>query len=123
MITENLFEEVLIEPVKTGADRLYIVSGYASAAMTFHHLEAVKQKFRKQIYIDLIVGMCPYDGLSLSNHKAFQQLASVDFPDFLKCSYVVNSPQVHSKSYAWFQGKKPICGFKGKFILQATLIP
>ena len=113
MITKNLFDKVLIDPVRNGADRLFVVSGYATAAMTFHHLETIKRDIGKQVHINLIVGMCPYDGMSLSNHKAFQQLAAIDFPDFLKCSYVVNSPQVHSKAYAWFQGKKPVCGFIG----------
>lgn len=113
MITKNLFDKVLIDPVKNGADKLYIVSGYATAAMTFHHFEAIKKTLGKQIQINLIVGMCSYDGLSLSNHKAFQQLASVDFPNLFECSYIVNAPQVHSKAYAWFQGRKPISGFVG----------
>ena len=113
MITKNLFDKVLIDPVKNGADTLYVVSGYATAAMTFHHFESLKKNHGKQIKINLIVGMCPYDGLSLSNHKAFQQLASVDFPDYFECSYIVNSPQVHSKAYAWFQGEKPVIGFIG----------
>ena len=113
MITNNLFDKVLIDPVKNGADRLYVVSGYATAAMTFHHLETLKRNYRKQIKINLIVGMCPYDGLSLSNHKAFQQLVAVDFPSFFECSYIVNSPPVHSKAYAWFQDERPISGFIG----------
>lgn len=113
MITKNLFDKVLIDPVKNGADTLYVVSGYATAAMTFHHFDSLKKNHGKQIKINLIVGMCPYDGLSLSNHKAFQQLASVDFPDHFECSYIVNSPQVHSKAYIWFQGEKPVSGFIG----------
>lgn len=113
MITKNLFDTVLIEPAKSGADKLYIVSGYATAAMTFHHLETIKKKIGNQVHISLIVGMCPYDGMSLSNHKAFQQLSNVDFPDYFECSYIIKSPQVHSKSYAWFQGRKPISGFIG----------
>ncbi|MDX9715481.1 MAG: NgoFVII family restriction endonuclease [Dissulfurispiraceae bacterium] len=113
MITENLFDKVLIAPVKNGADSLYVVSGYATAAMTFHHFDSLKKEHGKQIKINLIVGMCPYDGLSLSNHMAFQQLASIDFPDHFKCSYIVNAPQVHSKAYAWFQGEKPVSGFIG----------
>lgn len=113
MITDDLFNKVLVEPVKNGADRLYIVSGYATASMTFHHLETIKKIYKKQIQIDLIVGMCPSDGLSLSNHKAFQQLVSVDFSDSFNCSYIFNSPPVHSKAYVWFQGEKPIGGFAG----------
>jgi len=113
MITDNLFDKVLIDPVRNGADTLYVVSGYATAAMTFHHFESLKKNYGKQIEINLIVGMCSNDGLSLSNHKAFQQLSSVDFPDHFVCSYIVNSPQVHSKAYAWFNEKKPAIGFVG----------
>ena len=113
MIIENLFDKVLIDPAKNGADTLYVVSGYATAAMAFHHFDSLKKSHGKQIKINLIVGMCPYDGLSLSNHKAFQQLVSIDFSDYFKCSYIFNAPQVHSKSYAWFNGKKPVSGFVG----------
>jgi hypothetical protein len=102
-----------MEPVANEADTLYIVSGYATAAMTFHHLEALKKRHEKNISINLIVGMCPDDGLSASNHKAFQQLSGVDFINRFICSYIIKTPQVHSKSYAWFKGDKPIIGFVG----------
>ncbi|MBI5410141.1 MAG: NgoFVII family restriction endonuclease [Nitrospirae bacterium] len=113
MIIDNLFDQVLVEPVKQGADHLFIVSGYATATMTSHHIETIKKNLRKQVHISLIVGMCPYDGLSLSNHKAFQQLASADYSSNFECSYIVQPPPVHSKSYAWFRGKTPVCGFVG----------
>jgi hypothetical protein len=113
MMTENLFDRVLVDPVKKGADTLYVVSGYATAAMTFHHFDYLKKKHGKQVKINLIVGMCPHDGLSISNHKAFQQLASVDFSNHFECSYIFKSPQVHSKAYTWFQGNTPVIGFIG----------
>ncbi|GAI20515.1 unnamed protein product, partial [marine sediment metagenome] len=33
MIIDNLFEKVLVEPAKKGADTLYVISGYASNAL------------------------------------------------------------------------------------------
>jgi hypothetical protein len=113
MITENLFDSALIEPVRRGADTLFVVSGYATAAMTFHHFESLRKSLGKLVKINLIVGMCPYDGLSLSNHRAFQQLATNDFPSNFTCSYVTVPPQVHSKAYAWYKDKEPIIGFVG----------
>jgi len=113
MITKNLFDKILIDPVRDGADTLYVVSGYATAAMAFHHFESSKINFGKQIKINLIVGMCPYDGLSLSNHKAFQHLAKMDFPGYFECSYIVQPPPVHSKVYIWFKSNKPVAGFVG----------
>lgn len=44
MLSKNLFEEVLVQPVESGANKLYVVSGYATAAMAFRHLEALKAK-------------------------------------------------------------------------------
>lgn len=113
MITNNLFDKILVEPIRNGADTLYIVSGYSTAAMAFHHLESSKKDCGKQIKINLVIGMCPYDGLSLSNHKAFQHITKVDFPGYFECSYIVNPPPVHSKAYIWFQNDKPLVGFVG----------
>ena len=112
MITQNLFDEILIKPAKEGCDKLYIVSGYATSAMAFHHLENLK-KLNRDVKIELIVGMCPQDGLSLSNHKGFQQLIQTDFPDNFQCSYIMQPPATHSKVYSWFSEDTPRYGFIG----------
>lgn len=54
MLSKNLFEEVLVQPVESGANKLYVVSGYATAAMAFRHLEALKAK-NYQVEIELDV--------------------------------------------------------------------
>lgn len=114
MISQHIFQEALINPVlKEGANKLYIVSGYATSAMAFHHLNALKKINVNNINIQLIVGMCPKDGLSVSNHRGFQQLVEREFPDNFECSYIMNPPAVHSKVYAWFKDDIPVCGFAG----------
>ena len=95
MITTNLFNETLIKPVTDGADKLLIVSGYATSAMAFHHLEEIKQ-INKAVEIELIVGMSVQDGLSLTNHKGFQKLSN-DLANF-QCSYLAKRPPVDRKS-------------------------
>lgn len=112
MIKDELFEEVLLAPTSEGANKLYIVSGYATAAMAFHHLSYLSKE-KKYINIALLVGMCPNDGLSLSNHKAFQKLVEADYPDNFQCSYVIKPPAVHSKIYAWYKDEEPLCGYTG----------
>lgn len=112
MITANLFEELLIKPAKEGCNRLCIVSGYATSAMAFHHLDYLK-KSEKNVQIELIVGMCPLDGLSLSNHRGFQQLMQNDFPNNFTCSYVMKPPPAHSKVYSWLSDNIPTYGFIG----------
>ncbi|MDX9865580.1 MAG: NgoFVII family restriction endonuclease, partial [Anaerolineaceae bacterium] len=64
---DELFNEVLIQPAQKGANQLFVVSGYASAAMTFHHFK-ILEELNYFVKISLIVGMTIQDGLSLSNH-------------------------------------------------------
>ncbi len=111
MLSKNLFEEVLIQPAQDGANKLFVVSGYATAAMAFRHLEALKEK-NQQVEIELIVGMSPIDGLSQTNHKGFQELQASNAGMF-SCSYLTEMPPVHSKIYAWFHNNEPVCGFVG----------
>lgn len=111
MMAANIFEPVLIDPIRRGANKLYIVSGYATAAMAFHHLETVRAA-GFDIGIELIVGMTSLDGISTSNHKGFQSLADSYGAKFV-CSYVMNLPPVHSKVYAWCRSGNPVEAFIG----------
>lgn len=112
MIVTNLFDEVLVRPVKNGADQLVVVSGYATAAMAFHHLDKIKN-LGLSVKVDLIIGMCVQDGLSLSNHRGFQKLVSDDFAGDFSCRYLYKRPPVHSKVYVWLKDCSPVECFTG----------
>jgi hypothetical protein len=101
MIYTNLYEEVLIKPCQEGADKLKIVSGYASSAMAFHHLEELKKK-KYNIHISLLLGMCPADGISYTNHNGFLNTIAHYSKQFT-CGYICNPPPVHSKLYIWYR--------------------
>lgn len=102
LISQNLFDKVLIQPFNEGADKLLIVSGYASANMVARHADFIKKATRKTVDIDLIVGMGVQDGLELKNHRAFSQLQASGEVNF-KCDYIINRPPVHSKVYTWLK--------------------
>lgn len=112
MLTKDLFKEVLFQPAQNGANKLYIVSGYATAAMAFHHLQSLRQN-NCEVSVELIIGMSMADGLSESNHKGFQKLVQNDFSGVFSCSYLTEMPPVHSKVYTWYKDEQPICGFIG----------
>jgi hypothetical protein len=112
MLAKNLFDDVLLRPLKDGSDKLCVVSGYATSAMAFHHLQE-GQEFSKKFSVELIVGMCPKDGLSLSNHRGFQELVSVDYKGRFNCSYIYKAPAVHSKVYIWLKRNIPVRAFLG----------
>ena len=112
MFTESLFEDILIKPIRESADRLYIVSGYASATMAYRHLQAL-DRFRKDVQIELIVGMAIRDGISSKDHEGFQELISGRYRDRFNCRYVVHGPPIHSKTFAWYSGNDPKIAFIG----------
>ncbi|MFC2040738.1 restriction endonuclease PLD domain-containing protein [Chloroflexota bacterium] len=112
MFTDDLLERVLVEPARKGADKLYIVSGYASATMASRHIE-ILNGLKKQINIELIVGMCPNDGLSQKDHEGFQGLVARPSGGRFVCRYVAYNPPVHAKVYAWCKGSDPVVAFSG----------
>ncbi len=112
MLTDDLFNNILFSPIACGADHLHVISGYATAAMAFHHINYIKEK-KLSIKVNLIVGMCPNDGLSISNHHGFKKLVNDDFSGIFECSYITDRPAVHSKVYIWTRENKPIFGFVG----------
>ena len=112
LIKDDLYKKILIEPAQQDVNHLYIVSGYASSAMAFHHAETLKT-INKNIYVHLIIGMIGKDGLELANHRAFQKLVNKDLTDRFECRYLINRPAVHSKVYAWTNGFNPVTGFTG----------
>ena len=113
MLTEALFNEILLNPAQRSADTLRIVSGYASATMVSRHFKQLQQ-IRKKVRVELIVGMAVQDGLSSKDHQSFQSLASSsDYRSLFECRYVAYRPPVHSKVYVWHSNGEPITAFIG----------
>lgn len=106
MISNDLFNEVLIKPSKS-CNQLNIISGYASPAMANKHLATLQDN----VSINLIVGMVPYDGIGLGGHNGFKAL-DTDSARF-KCNYLITKPAVHIKSYVWLANGVPKVAFTG----------
>ncbi len=114
MLTEELFESVLIRPVHYfGADTLHVVSGYATAAFMESHVnELVNSGF--VISVDLVIGMARKDGISSIQHKAFCEYCDSGEDDHLyRCSYLCEGKPVHSKVYIWCRQQEPVVAFLG----------
>lgn len=106
MIVANLFDKALIEPAKS-SDRLFIVSGFATAAFAKEHLEALDILGSKAA-VNLIVGMPG----PRSDHLAFLDLHK-RYAGRFSGFYVSSPPPVHSKVYGWFDDAKGKAGFAG----------
>lgn len=103
MLDSKLFEKTLIEPAKN-ADRLVVVSGYASAGMVERHLQELSD-----LQITLTVGMAR-QGINVIQHQAFKKIsASSSFV----CKYWGGTQPIHAKVYAWSRNNVPTIAFAG----------
>ena len=94
-----------------GNNRLCIISGYATSAMAFNHIQKLLER-NAQINIEVIVGMSVQDGISLSNHRGFQELMN-QYNERFYCSYNYNENPIHSKVYVWLNNDNPTLCFVG----------
>lgn len=109
MICDNLIDEILVKPSKDGGDKIFIVSGYASASMAYCHLKLIPENVK----INLIIGMCPFDGIDKGNHSSFKRLVAENSSNRFACRYLIESPPVHSKIYTWVKQDVPFKSFTG----------
>ncbi len=114
MLKDNLFENVLIKPaVEDGADRLLIVSGYATPNMVRWHLNTLADN-NKNISVELIIGMVNHDGIERLDHHDLQTINHWGVRgSHFACYYVVEGSPVHIKVYIWLKNNKPIKAFMG----------
>lgn len=111
----DLAQEVLLKPIGCGADKLIIISGYASHNMASWHMKKISELSLKPIDIALTVGMCPEDGLRVDIHEGFKGLVSFRDAKFssFSCKYIYRGPAVHSKIYLWLKNGQPVCAYAG----------
>lgn len=113
LVTRDLYNIALVEPASRG-ERLCIISGYATATMASQHLEHIVKKHKKRISLELVIGMTPIDGISLTDHTGFQSLSQETGLGYFQCSYVMRGClPIHSKVYLWLQGNQPALAFTG----------
>ncbi len=110
MLIKNLYRQVLIDPIDKGANKLYIVSGFSSGAFAASHLREVLSKNR-EVKVHLIHGM--HSGKHPTSHSIFLSLLKSYPKNFFGYYIKKSSVAVHSKVYAWFNDKIPVCGFSG----------
>lgn len=116
MYTTQLRKHIFFDPLQSDVNQLYIVAGYATPNMASWLIKNIDCPAGRAIDIRIIVGMVPYDGLSVSIHNGFQELTREILPasvNSFSCSYVFNYKAVHSKLYIWAKDNVPVCAFSG----------
>ncbi|MBQ4428222.1 MAG: NgoFVII family restriction endonuclease [Clostridia bacterium] len=113
----DLAKRVLFDPLEQGANELFILSAYATPNMLSWYMKnIIDHKAAATIRIHLIVGMVPFDNLSVSVHEGFRQIVASQYPDgigLIRCSYVTDKPAEHGNLFIWCNDGKPILAFEG----------
>lgn len=116
MISKDLKSQVLFSPLQLHVNQLYIVSGYATPNMVSWFMKNIDLPANQEIDISLIVGMPPYDGISVSVHDGFKELTQEALPKGVhsfSCSYIFQNAPVHTKLYVWCKDGVPVKAFQG----------
>ena len=103
MITNNLYKEILINPVSNGNDELFIVSGYSSATFLRRHLNDIKI-INPKVKLNLLIGMHH----KRNDHSAYLNIKKL-YPNSLMV--IILEVPVHSK-LTWIKMEFKI-GFSG----------
>jgi len=101
LITDNLFERILLEPARRGANELFVLSGYASASMVTKHFEVASKELSIDLSIDLHIGMSGRDGLSRNTLLGLQSIPRQIGGRSFNCSFSIKGKSNHSKVYVW----------------------
>jgi hypothetical protein len=113
LITDNLFERVLLEPARRGANELFVLSGYSSASMVTKHFEMASKELSIELAIDLHIGMTGRDGLSRNTLLGLQSIPRQIGGRSFNCSLSIKGKSNHSKIYVWCDEKGPKEAFLG----------
>lgn len=113
LISTNLFEEILVNPIKNGATELYVVTGYASASMVTKHFEYAANDLKKEISIDLHIGMAGRDGLPRSTLLGLQAIPRQNAGQSFNCTLTTKGDSNHSKIFVWCDAQGPVSAFLG----------
>jgi len=116
MLSKNIAQHVLFTPPQQGADTLLILSGYATPNMASWYIKSLQEQNANPISIALLIGMTPYDGLSIPVHEGFKSLHGQPYANSVKlftCSYVFENPPVHANLYVWMKCESPMLAYTG----------
>lgn len=126
MLLNNITSKILFEPIAKDVNELYIVSGYATPTMLSWYIKNLYHKTQTPVRLYLLVGMVPFDGISVSVHEGFLQLIKSELPqevDRLECSYIYDEPSVHSNIFIWAKNGIPALAYAGSaYFVQSSFV-
>lgn len=113
MITNDLIKTLFLNPIKSGADTLYIVSGYATPNMASWLFKYTSNMH--PINVKLFFGRA-CEGISMPIHESFIELSNNPFSKSYRsfsCQYIYQNASINANLFLWFKEDKPFVAFAG----------
>jgi len=113
MITNDLIKSIFLNPIQCGADKLFIVSGYATPNMASWLFKYTSNMH--PIDVKLIFGRA-MEGISMPVHESFVELSRNPFSKSYRsfsCQYIYQNTPINANLYLWFKGAQPYAAFAG----------
>lgn len=112
LIAEALFQEVLLNQIEDPRNtKLLVVAGYATPVMASRLLTEFSTR-KRDISIELVVGMVGAEGIRQDYHDGFLQLQETHRGK-LRVSYTTQNRSIHHKLYIWMREDIPALAFMG----------
>lgn len=119
-------QEILLEPIALGANRLCILSNQASPNMVSWLLTTYDERKVSGISIELIITSVPERGMLKIDHEGFVALHKAfrqDKPNTFVCSYLYGDPVAQSNLYVWLHDEVPLTAFScSSDFIQSSLL-
>ena len=116
MFTEDIAEKILMNPLREGADELYVAASYATHTMLSWFLTNLELHQHQTLRIAMMVGLVPYNHLSVTVHDGFCALVRQPYPsqvERVECSYLYDFPAFHGNLYVWKKNGELFKAFMG----------
>lgn len=127
MFYKNIAQKILFEPISQGADALLILTSYATPNMASWMIKTLQERKLGPIKISLVIGMTPYNGLSISAHEGFKELHDKEYQPAVSsfaCEYAYDTSPIHANLYVWLKDNQPVTAFTGSAdFMQNSFIP
>lgn len=124
--SEKIVNRILFEPVAKGADRLCIITKYATPGMASWLITTYRERKKENIEINLIICSTCDKGISKVDHEEFRNLQgnrNSNKTSCFTCSYLFQSLNLKNNFYIWFKNGKIIQIFECPYdFTQASLL-
>ena len=123
--SESIVEKILFEPIRSGADRLCILSANATPSMASWLMTTYAERNMGEVSIELVMESVADNGIDSLSHEGFKELQrnTSSGGNRFSCSYLFQPPAEKKNYFIWLKDETPVQAFTCSYdFTQASLL-